>query len=518
MRYKSSPEQAQPDFVLYAQDMIPADPVIGGAYIRRPSDQQTTVKAATASTIQHLGTFRKRSGFIGVSVVDGEIYTLSGTTWTRQVTTANLTTSSITLSSTARVHCCSFNNTYVMNDGVNQPFTYDGTSGAASVVKLTNAPSKCFGKPTVYYGKLFFIKDVAASSADRSKIVWSEEYAANTGYEAGGYLNVWTLEQAGSGALYAIVGTNPGLYYFRQDSIGVIHGAVTPAFTSSGVHEDVSALVGTTCPDVLWYDRYIYFLDARGRPWRFPETGTIEPLWKELADLYGGVDTPGQGVLILGAYDPAKSNVTAFPWVDGVVFGTWDTVDQPYNFLFSHLTGLALCRIRGQAVSGPATTQIMGTVYDTTNTRLVLALGITTGSVAYANLCPTISGNYYETTDSGGNRSLVLGAFGGVPDVVWRFSRVGITAAIGATSAPRTGTVTVRIATTESPFANFTAQASKTFPSSGTYQIQARREWGINQRLRWMAVNIVDSGGFEGWGVDYVVVDGKPEIMESDKP
>jgi hypothetical protein len=520
MRYKANPEVRDPAFAFMAQDMIPFDPVRGGPYIRRPSDHLTTVKTGSSTTLQHLGVFRKRSGFVGVAVVDGEIYTVSGSTWTRQVTTANLTTASITLSATARVFAKTFNNTYVINDGVNRPFTWDGTSGAGGLVSLTSAPSKCYGKPAVYYGKLFFIKDVASSNADRSKVVWSEEYAANTGYESGGYANVWQLEQSGAGALYAIVGTNSGLYYFRKDAIGVINGAVTPAFTTSGVHDDVSALVGTTCPDVLWYDKYLYFFDDLGRPHRLPEGGVVEELWTELADLYAGPDTPGQGLVNNTSYDGANSNIAPFPWVKGVVFAPYNSTSntQPINWLFSHQTGRCMCRINPQ--TSTIVSKITGASYDSTNNRQVLAFGNVATSNAYATFCPVVSGDFYDYQDSGGaqfTRAVTVGPFGGTPDVVWRFRRVGVTATVGATSSSRTGQATLYIGTTESPFSNFTTQGAKSFAASQTYQRQSRIEWGIDQRLRWMTLNVQDGGGYEGWGVYQVVVDATPEEMESDK-
>jgi hypothetical protein len=522
MRYKSDPDSRRSDLALFAQDMIPMDPVHGGPYLRRPSDQSTTIKTGSTTTLQHMGVFKKRSGFVGVSIVDGEIYTLSGTTWTRQVTTANLTTGSITLSATARVHCVSFNNTYVVNDGVNQPFTWDGTSGASGLTLLSNAPTKCYGKPTVYFGKLFFIKDVAASSADRSKIVWSEEYAANTGYEASNYTNVWTLEQSGSGALYAIRGTNSGLYYFRQDAIGVITGAVGPAFQTSGVHDDVSALVGTTCPDVLWYDKYLYFFDQRGRPLRLPEGGVVEDLYRELSDFYVGPDTPGQGLVNLTAFDGAKSNIAAYPWLDAVLFAPFNTTftNQPVNWLFSHRSGGCLCRMTPGATT-ISNTAITGMSYDSTNGRTVIAMGGVANSNAYAILSPVVSGNFYDHTDGGTPlfpRYVIVGQFGGGDDVVWKFSKVSVLVGIGATASARTGTVGISTAVTENPY-DFTGGSggNKTFPASATYQTQVRKTVGVEHRQRLMAVSIGDSGGFEGWGVNRVTVIGVTEPMEADK-
>lgn len=527
MRYRVDPERRDVNYVLMAQDMLPSDPVKGGAYVRRCTDQSTTVKGSSATALQHMGVFRKRSGFKSVAVVDGEIYDCSGTTWSKEVTSANLATASVTLSTSARVFGVTYNDTYVFNDGVNQPFTWDGTSGASGLVPLTNAPSKCYGKPAVYFGKLFFIKNVASGSADRDTIVWSEENAANTGYEASGYNNVWKITQSNQGGLYALVGTNSGLYYFRRDSIGVIRGAVTPAFTTSGVHDDVSSIIGTTCPDVRWYEGYLYFFDDRGRPWRFPENGRLDPIWLELADLYTTPDTPGQGLVDGTSFDGANANVVAWPWYDGVVFAAYNSSlsRQPVSWLFSHRTGRCLCRVAPQITGAQSTTPtITGAFYDSTNNRTVVAFGVVVSSVAYAFVGPAVSGNFFDTTDGGSGvfvRSITVGPFGGVPDKVWRLESVSVMAALGATSSARTGTVGLSIGTSGSalsPYSGGTSLASKTFPATATYQTQARRTWGFNARQRWMTVTVADGGGFEGWGVYQVTVDGMPEDIEPDQP
>lgn len=166
------------------------------------------------------------------------IDTWDGTAWTTVVTNAQLVVAGISWTTVyVELFWCEFNNQVVFSDGVNVPWTWDGTAGAG-IVRLTNAPI-AWGPPTVYYGKLFFIK-----VSERDTIVWSEENQPNTGYEAGGYNNAWSLTQTGGGALVALLGTNAALVYFRADSIGRILGPVTTAFQSSGVHDDVSTSVG----------------------------------------------------------------------------------------------------------------------------------------------------------------------------------------------------------------------------------------------------------------------------------
>src|SRR3990167_5730665 len=220
-----------PEYASWLQNLFPVDPVNGGPVAARPGFTLfggTFPWGATALP-QLLYTFELLSGTTYlVAVVAGEIYRCSsvmGTTWSKVVTSANLATAGVTLSTSANpIYAVTYNDTMVISDGVNVPFTWDSTSGAGGLVSLTNAPV-AYGRPTVYYAKLVFIKNT-----ERNTFVWSEENAANTGYEAGGYLNAWTLGQNGSAPLSAIFGTNNALYYSRPRSIGGLLGAVNTDF------------------------------------------------------------------------------------------------------------------------------------------------------------------------------------------------------------------------------------------------------------------------------------------------
>lgn len=217
-------------------------------------------------------------------VLNGLIYvsTDGGYSWSNTVTAADFSTAGITRTTTGNWQCCVFNGTLVINDGTNRPFQWNGASGSGGLTSLSNAPATVLGRPTVYYGKVFFLKT-------RFVIVWSEENAANLGYEAGGYNNAWTLSQNDSDALYALLGTNEGLYYFRRDSIGIIRGAVTPDFSTTGVQDGVSEAVGSTSSMNLFLgESHVWFPDALGRPWALPRGGGPPvPLYRQLPLLYG---------------------------------------------------------------------------------------------------------------------------------------------------------------------------------------------------------------------------------------
>lgn len=333
MVYNADVFRNEPGSVYYAQQMVPADPVDGGPYVRRASDW-AGITAPNITVLQFLGVLRRRSGFLNVMIADGQIWsaTIAGGPWSLVVTTANFATATITISTAATIHAVTFNNQLVVNDGVNRPFTWDGSAGAGGLVSLTNAPAVCFGKPAVYYGKIFWIKDVAAASADRSTLVWSEENAPNTGYEAGGYNNAWTLEQSGAGPLVAILGTNEALYYWRPTAIGRIGGAVTPDFRTAGTHDDVSRTVGTTSPGgVALGEAEIWFPDAKGWPWMLPIGGVPESRVSDIADFFTLMDQTA--TVTFSAADIAKIQVVPIPFDRAVLF-SYQKNNNGYSFDF----------------------------------------------------------------------------------------------------------------------------------------------------------------------------------------
>jgi len=218
-----------------------------------------------ARAVQRVAQFTKVNGTeYTVAVVGGEVYTYDwgGDAWTKVLTTANLAGSAITLSASAKVYAVNFADLLVISDGVNTPFAWDGTAGAG-LTKLTNAPV-LYGAPWVYYGQLFGIK-----STERTTIVWSEPATPNTGYEAGGYNNAWTLRQTNAAPFFAGAATNDAIYLFRQNSVTLVTGEVTTDFRSSGTREAVSEHVGCRSPAaVMVVDQDVYFLSSDRRVMR----------------------------------------------------------------------------------------------------------------------------------------------------------------------------------------------------------------------------------------------------------
>lgn len=256
-----------------------------------------------------------------VVIAGGKFYTLNWSTgvFTEVLTASDLSGASITLSSTARCYAVTLANQMIVSDGVNTPWMWDGTTGSG-LTKLTNAPV-FYGQPTVYVTKLFGIKNT-----DRGTIVWSNENDPENGYEAG-VNQAWTLGQTSSDPLFAIRGTNYGLYYFRQRSVGVVVGAFDDEFRTSSTHDSVSDIVGTRSPaGVLYYGSAFYFPDEYGRPTMFTSGGTAQPIWKQVALLFpndtilGGYGSGGPTNASVTASDIAVYETLPFRTLGGVLF------------------------------------------------------------------------------------------------------------------------------------------------------------------------------------------------------
>lgn len=224
-----------------------------------------------AVAVQWIGQLSQADGTeISAVIAGGEIWTYNHGTdaLTKVVETADLTTASVTLSASARVHACEFADELIFNDGVNQPFAWDGTAGDSGLTAAVG-PATAYGRPWVHAGKLWFIK-----GSERSTVVWSEEGVATTGYEASGYTNAWTLRQTATEGFYAGAGTNEGLYLFRGNSATLIRGEVTSNFSSTGTDEAVGEHVGSRSPDgVLNLSGVLYFLSNDRRVLRLDAGG-----------------------------------------------------------------------------------------------------------------------------------------------------------------------------------------------------------------------------------------------------
>src|SRR5690606_34251291 len=205
---------------------------------------------------------------------DGEIdeYSWTADAWTTRISQDDLTGAGITLATTGLVHAFTFADLLIVTDGVNVPFGWDGSPGGG-LTAFSNVPP-LYGPPTIYYGRIFGIK-----AADRITIAWSEPAQPDVGWEdtGSGFNNAWELRQTDQSPIYALVGTNEALYYFRARSIGAVLGAVDTEFRTTGTHEAVSETVGTISPyAVCVAEGSIWFLDSDGQPQRLVIGGGLQ--------------------------------------------------------------------------------------------------------------------------------------------------------------------------------------------------------------------------------------------------
>lgn len=297
------------------------------------------------------------------------------------VTAANFATAGCAnlLHATEPIYWCVFANTIVFNldlTNVNPAFTiepvqWSGANGAASLTKLLNA-GLCYGRPTVRSAKLFFIR-----FTERDTIVWSEENDATTGYDAGGFSNIWVLAQTGTAPLFALQGTNDGLYYFRARSTGVIRGEVNTDFVTASTHDAVSQTIGTTTPEGVTYaNGAIWFTDQNGAPNVLPNGGYPRQVLPEDGTTAAGAMADPLGIVSLGIDRTRTSGarpvaVPPLPWAPYemvwynfasstapggcVVLVCHATSAKPLGWIVpGGDTGAILCMTQHNGVTGPA--------------------------------------------------------------------------------------------------------------------------------------------------------------------
>lgn len=300
---------------LLGQNIYPLDPAIGDGVVGRPGVRVLGAQLGAPGARRGQGTyqFTKKNGTeYTVQVTGGRFYTLTwGTeTWTEVLTAAQLAAAGIALSATARVAFLTYSDKLMVSDGVNLPWLWDGTTGGG-LTKMTNCPV-LYGQPTVYNARIFGIK-----AADPSTFVWSETDSPNTGYEAGGFNNSWTLTQTDPNRLYALVGQNDAVTALRARSGTLISGDVTSNFSSTGTKDALSGSIGTASPfAVVVQDVNLLLLDADLHPQLVRPGGAgFSPVWANLRETLKKVPkTAASAEKCIGVYySPAQLVLFAVP-------------------------------------------------------------------------------------------------------------------------------------------------------------------------------------------------------------
>lgn len=150
-----------------------------------------------------------------------------------------------------------------------------------------------FGQQTIYYGAVFFIGQTLATVAARTSILWSEPNLPAVGYQQTDYDNLWELTQTGSDQINAVVATNDALYYARRLSWGAVMGPPGVNFQGTATHDGVAFNIGCVNPaTVQLFGNYVYFVDAQGRPYRFPVGGGPDDIWRQGESIFTTVAAP----------------------------------------------------------------------------------------------------------------------------------------------------------------------------------------------------------------------------------
>jgi len=344
MHDSEDPQTADPLYAQLLQNCYPIGAEFGARVVGRPGFSQTGQKLGTVTgafgsgfdsafggksgtRVQGIYQYTQLDGTeYTIVIAGGEFYTYN---WSTGVFTAD-TPSSASISSTNTCYFVTINDKVVISDGTNTPWTWDGTTD----VVLSNCPV-LYGQPTIYYAKLFGIKNT-----ERSTIVWSEEADPTTGYEAGGYNNAWTLGQTDQEPLYAIRGSNEALFYWRERSIGSIRGAVDADFVNSGTREGVSATIGCKSPDgITEGPDAFYFFDADFRPRILDmSSGRLDTAtWKRIQETIPDWDEaqlgqsravfdPQTNLALLGAISDGSAESDQYLTIDvlsGEIAGLW---------------------------------------------------------------------------------------------------------------------------------------------------------------------------------------------------
>lgn len=309
-----SPTSRKEGKYLYGQNIYPLDPTLAEGIVGRPGIVQ--LGTTLTGRVQGIFQFTKQSGTeFTVIICGGKFYTYNWSTavYTEVLSTAQLTAAAITLNATADISFLTFSDKVVISDGVNTAWMWDGTTGAG-LTKLTNAPV-FYGQVWAYGGRIFGIK-----AAEPDTIVWSLVDTPNTGYEAGGYNNSWSITQTDPNRLYAIPTTNDAIYVVRGRSGTMVTGTVTSNFTSAATRDALSDTTGTMSPfATLFHDVNLIVLDADLHPQLLQPGGTgFVPLWAPFRETLK--DIPKTAALKAKCravnYTPAQLGILSVPAVD----------------------------------------------------------------------------------------------------------------------------------------------------------------------------------------------------------
>jgi hypothetical protein len=288
-------------------------------------------------------------------VANGKLYRCdSGYTTFTDVSPVGITIDA----STVHVSFLAVGSSLVVTDGVNRPWVmaaFASTPVTGTYIDIDGGGGSwsTWGEPTIYQDSVMFItRTVPSGSAvePRIGIVWCEPNQPLVGYTQSGYADFWNIIENGSEALYAILGTNNGLFYWREGSIGLASGTPSINFSTTATRDYKGEPVGSVSPwSIAIYNNTIFFVDPHGRPWMMPLDGDPQPIWLAAYTRLSTLTTTSTSAIsqyVLGAIVPELNlylmtavsvdgygvRMLAFSASDGTYQGMWQTHDTLGNF------------------------------------------------------------------------------------------------------------------------------------------------------------------------------------------
>lgn len=276
-----------------------------------------------------------------------------------------------------RVYGTSFANTLVVTDGVNRPWLATNLSSTPITGTYIDYDSggttwSAFGPFRLYAGSFFCILNQVNNVQRRTDISWSNPGDASTGWQQTNFDFNWTLGQTEADPLTAIYGTNDGLYYFRETSIGKIVGIPGPNLQNSHTDDSVSKNIGTLAPQSLvGYGTLLYFTDAIGRPYRIVPGADPEPIWLQMR---GIVNTQTVG------FSGVTRNVTAAAFeftTNTYIVAIWSPIPAQScpaveGYIFDMRTGKYFGRF---SIADGIQIETLGAFVDSNGRHTMVALG-----------------------------------------------------------------------------------------------------------------------------------------------
>lgn len=321
------PYDGKPTDLLDARNVYIPDPTGGSGVYTRPGfvlEKGGTAVYTAATTFRGQGSFTHfgpEADPINFCVFDGHLFRADATlSIFTDVTPVGVT---IDNDLRTRVYFADMGGIMVVSDGVYRPWiasNLNSTPITGTYINFDGAGTAwaAVGQPVVFGGSGFFILKSYNSILARLDIAWSEPNDWSIGYQQTNYDNRWTLQQTGGTALYALAPTNTALYYFRQHAIGAITGTVGPDLATTATHDAIASNVGTQSPQsIVQFGNTIFFLDAIGRPWRFPLGSAPEPIWLQLRGVVDAAQIGFPGVTAItstAAFEPTLNLYCVAIW------------------------------------------------------------------------------------------------------------------------------------------------------------------------------------------------------------